>query len=66
MEAKHAEKKTSEGIRVLKHEGRKQRQPFKVGDSMAIGREVKEVRLWKNRRGCLGRWVSSGWEMGKF
>lgn len=50
MEAKQA-KKTSEGIRALEHEGRKQRQPFKVGDSMAIGREMKEVRLWKNRRG---------------
>lgn len=36
---------------MLEHEGRKRRQPFKAGDNMAIEREMREVRLWKNRSG---------------
>lgn len=51
MEAKLTEEKTFEGMRVLEHEGKKQRQPLKAGDNTAIEREMKEGRLWKNRSG---------------
>lgn len=37
------------GDKGVEHEGVKQREPFKVGGSMAIEREMKEALLWKNR-----------------